>query len=307
MAIQEISTQPIKHLVEIVTDPILESPPLPDEETRGGFVGRNLPPSSLGLFDLDDPVIKLPSVFPQQPHTAYIITAVAFMEKMEALGRSGLEFTEENCDRILQMIQETTKEVKKAERLIEESHRQSNWWETASHITGGIIDIASICIGAALLASGNPLSILAGIGMIVSGVISFSCLILERTGTKNDVTLGFQIAGGVIGVIGGIGFFTSTTGSAKIVLQIAVGLITAATYGSKGASYIHQQDSLKEEAKSERLTADLFQNKDQFDLASKFLFTLDERILENSMCIIKALHLEEDNVRRLVNNQLIRG
>ncbi len=307
MAVQEISSQPIKPLVDFATDLTLEGIPLPVEQIRGRFVGKNLPPSLAGLLDLDDPVIHLPSIFSHQSHVAYIITAAAFMEKMEALGRSGLEFTEENCDRILQMIQETNKEAKKAERLIEESHHNSNWWETASHITGGVIDIASICIGAALLASGNPLSILAGIGMIVSGVISFSCLILEKAGTKNDVTLGFQIAGGVIGVIGGIGFFTSAAGSAKIVLQIALGLITAATYGSKGASYIHQQNSLKEEAKSEQLAADLFQNKDQFDLASKFLFTLDERILENSICIIKALHLEEDNLRRLVNNQLIRG
>ncbi len=260
-----------------------------------------LPQRSL---DEKDKKIPLETI---QYHTSYIVIASAFMEKMEAMGKAGLEFTEENIDRAMKLIQEATAESRRVERSMEESSKQSGIWEIVGHIAGGILDIANIAIGATLLASANPLLILAGIGMIISGIIAFSCLILERTGTKNDITLGFQIAGGVIGLIGGAVFFGTGTGSIKIVLQIALGLITAATHGSRAVSYLHQQDSLKEEARSERLVSDLSLNKDNLEIASKLLTDLDEKMLENTTLIIQALQREEDILRRLVNIQPIRG
>jgi|GEM_PF-3632024 len=230
----------------------------------------------------------------------------SFVKGFEEIQELVLKTVDIDIDRSIQHIRELEKKNTLSQEKLRQFSKKRGFWETVSHLGGGVMDVVSLSIGCALLSSANPALIVAGVAMIISSIIALSCLILERTGTKNDLTLAFQIGGGIIGFIGGCAFFGAKLGTMKNVLAIFHTLVSVSSQGAKAIALKERKHSFEEEARSTLLSKELFSNKDHLETSFKIMNYLSEEISKNAALINEALALYQDTLKKIITDRYTR-
>ncbi|MCH9621437.1 MAG: hypothetical protein S4CHLAM20_08570 [Chlamydiia bacterium] len=190
-----------------------------------------------------------------------------------------------------------------SERACQKSDENKSIWDTVANSIGGIMGVVSICIGITLLSSGNPLGVIAGVGLILSGLASVAAVIMEKLDIKNEYTMGVQIFGGIIGLISGGLSIAMSADKMALIMRLGIALLSAAKHSSDIISSYYQKESLEHQARSTHYNKDLEMDRDVIKQAFKTLDRIEHEDLESKIQFIQALKYEQriyENINKKV-------
>jgi hypothetical protein len=167
---------------------------------------------------------------------------------------------------------------------------KKSMWNTIATTISGLLGVASMCIGASLIATGGAVfPIIAGAALIIAGLASIAATIMEKVGVKNECTLGVQIFGGVVGLAsGGISIATSADKMA-LVIKIGTALLSAARYSSETISKVYQQKGFMRKAQSTIFESETECGNDLLKLAADMSKEINNQSLQSDMEFIQVI------------------
>lgn len=217
-----------------------------------------------------------------------------FIEKQEIIRAIVIKHGSIVMDHSRRALLEAQRAQKLSVRASQAAEEEKTIWDTVLNATGGIGGAVSITIGGTLLATGNPVTMIAGALIIISGICSVGSTILEQVGVKNEVTMGVQIVGGVVGLAsGGFSLFTAAD-KIPLVLQIGSALISVAGHSASGIANYFKQQSLIHQEEGALFDAAINVDQDSLKAAGKLLRHVSDEDSTTHELFLMLLKREED-------------
>lgn len=251
---------------------------------------------------------KIPLVTnPTTNNRSYAKQIEVYVKTLEEIQKLGLDVLESKAKFIQKHMHHTLEKSLEKDRQIDACAKKNQSWDKAANIIGGIGGTTSICIGVNLLTAGAALPVIAGIGLIFSGLTSISGAIFEMAGVNNNVTNGVQIAGGVISLVAGCATFATNASKLPLAVKIGSGLLATAAYSANGVSSLYKKQSFEHLALSDKLESSLTIDRDELNSTKQLLEHISQNYLDNTVNLIGILKREEEILRKMVEIQLLRG